>query len=144
MTRFWQLLLGIDRSPGAPAGGESRLEFAAWPKGAGTIVLIVAAIAIGYLLWRLYRVSWDEGRLGNQLDAYAANPDPRESNLDRISADEVKTLLAPLDVEIASAKAGGSALFSPTGREIWRDLACGLFVLLLVESIFATWAGRSR
>src|SRR5262249_43584131 len=88
----------------------------------------------------LYRVSWDEGRLGNQQDAYAANPDPRESNLDRITADEVKTMLAPLDVEIASAKAGGSALFAPTGRAIWG----GLLVLLLVESIFATWAGRSR
>lgn len=92
----------------------------------------------------LYRISWDEGRLGNQQDAYAANPDPRESNLDRIPVDDVKNLLAPLDVEIASAKAGGSNLFSPTGREIWRDLAGGLLVLLLVESIFATWAGRSR
>jgi hypothetical protein len=59
MNRFWQLLLGIDRSPGATSGSESRLEFAAWPRGTGTIVVIVAAIAIGYLLWRLYR--W-EGR----------------------------------------------------------------------------------
>lgn len=92
----------------------------------------------------LYRISWDEGPLGNQQDAYAANPDPRESHLERIAPDDVKKLLAPLDVEIASAKAGGSTLFSPTGREIWRDLAGGLFVLLLVESIFATWAGRSR
>src|SRR5262249_18479321 len=92
----------------------------------------------------LYRISWDEGRLGDQQDAFAANPDPRESNLDRITADEVKTMMAPLDVEIASAKAGGSALFSPTGGESWRDLAGGLLVLLLVESIFATWAGRSR
>ncbi len=33
----------------------------------------------------------------------------------------------------------------PTGREIWRDLAGVLLVLLLiVESIFATWVGRSR
>jgi hypothetical protein len=92
----------------------------------------------------LYRVSWDEGPLGNQQDAYAANPDPRESALERIPADQVKSLFGPLDVEIASAKAGGAALFSPTGREIWRDLACALFVLLIGESIFATWAGRSR
>ena len=55
----------------------------------------------------------------------------------------MKTLLEPLDVEIASARSGGAALFSPTGREIWRDLAGGLFVLLIGESIFATWAGRS-
>ena len=59
-------------------------------------------------------------------------------------ADRVKELFGPLDVEIASARSGGAALFSPTGREIWRDLACALFVLLIGESIFATWAGRSR
>ncbi len=59
MNRLWQFLLGIDRSPGGTPGGDSRLEFAAWPRGAGSIVLIVAAIAITYLLWRLYR--W-EGR----------------------------------------------------------------------------------
>jgi hypothetical protein len=59
MNRLWQSLLGIDRSPGATPGGDSRIEFAAWPRGAGSIVLIVSAIAIMYLLWRLYR--W-EGR----------------------------------------------------------------------------------
>ncbi len=59
MNRFWQTLLGIDRSPGATPGGDWRLEFAAWPRGTGAIVIVVAAIAIGYLLWRLYR--W-EGR----------------------------------------------------------------------------------
>src|SRR5947209_7685971 len=59
MNRLWQFLLGIERSPGAPSGGGTRLEFAAWPRGAGSIVLIVSAIAIAYLLWRLYR--W-EGR----------------------------------------------------------------------------------
>ena len=59
MNRLWQYLLGIDRSPGATPGESSRLEFAAWPRGAGSIVIIVSAIAITYLLWRLYR--W-EGR----------------------------------------------------------------------------------
>ncbi len=59
MNRLWQYLLGIDRSTGAMPGGGSRLELAAWPKGAGPIILIASAIAIGYLLWRLYR--W-EGR----------------------------------------------------------------------------------
>ena len=89
-------------------------------------------------------ISWDEGPLGNQQDTYAANPDPRESDLERIAAADVKSLFGPLDVEIASARSGGAALFSPTGREISRDLACALFVLLIGESIFATWAGRSR
>jgi len=59
MNRIWQWLLGIDRSPGAAPGGDARLEFTAWPRGTGSIVLILSAIAIIYLLWRLYR--W-EGR----------------------------------------------------------------------------------
>ena len=43
----------------------------------------------------LYRVSWDEGPLGNQQDAYAANPDPRESNLERIAADRGEVAVRP-------------------------------------------------
>ena len=43
-----------------------------------------------------------------------------------------------------AARRGDADLFSPTGREIWRDLAGTLLVLLIVESIFATWVGRSR
>ncbi len=35
-------------------------------------------------------------------------------------------------------------MFSSTGREIWHDLAVALVVLLVFESIFATWVGRSR
>ncbi len=92
----------------------------------------------------VYRLAWDEGPLGTQQDLYAANPDPRESLLERISATELKSLLEPLDVEIATAKGDGGSLFSPTGREIWRDLASALFVLLIIEAIFATWVGRSR
>jgi hypothetical protein len=92
----------------------------------------------------LYRFSWDEGSLGTRQDSYAANPDPRESALERIEPSEVKALLQPLEVEIASARAEGSTLFSPTGREIWHELAVGLLVLLIAESLFATWVGRSR
>jgi Aerotolerance regulator N-terminal len=92
----------------------------------------------------LYRLAWDEGPLGTQQDSYAANPDPRESALDRIEASELKTMLEPLTVEIVSTRKGGIDLFSTTGREIWHALAAGLLVLLIVESIFATWVGRSR
>ena len=77
--------------------------------------------------------------------SYAANPDPRESDLERIAATELKTMLEPLDVEIAAARGDVAGLFSPTGREIWRDLAVSLCsLLLIVESLFATWVGRSR
>ncbi len=92
----------------------------------------------------LYRLAWDEGPLGTQQDLYAANPDPRESALERIGASELKTMLGPLRVEVASARGDGGNLFSPTGREVWHELAWGLLVLLVVESIFAMWVGRSR
>ncbi len=92
----------------------------------------------------VYRISWDEGPLGTQQDVYAANPDSRESALDRIEAQEVKSLLEPLDIEIATMRGNDANLFSPTGREIWRDIAGALLVLLVVEAVLATWVGRSR
>ena len=49
----------------------------------------------------LYRLSWDEGPLGTQQDLFAANPDPRESALERIAAADLKAMLAPLKVEVA-------------------------------------------
>jgi hypothetical protein len=91
-----------------------------------------------------YRLAWDEGSLGVQQDLYTANPDPRESVLERIAVPELKSMLEPLEVEISAPRGDGSDLFAATGREIWRDLAAVLIVLLIVESIFATWVGRSR
>jgi hypothetical protein len=92
----------------------------------------------------VYRISWDEGPLGTQQDVYAANPDVRESALERIENQEVKSILEPLAVEILTMRGKDANLFAPTGREIWRDFAAVLLVLLIVESIFATWVGRSR
>ena len=92
----------------------------------------------------LYRVAWEEGPLGAQQDVFAANPDPRESPLARLGVPELKGLLKPLEVEVAVARGDGSNLFEPTGRELWHELAWGLLILLIVESLFATWVGRSR
>ena len=92
----------------------------------------------------LYRIAWDEGPLGSQQDLFAANPDARESALERIGPIDLQTLLKPLVIEVATAKGDGSNLFSPTGREIWREFAWALLFLLIAESIFAMWAGRSR
>jgi hypothetical protein len=56
MNRFWQILLGIEpSSPGVVRGGDSRLEFAALPRGTGAVTVIVAALVLLALLWRLYR-----------------------------------------------------------------------------------------
>src|SRR5439155_9947811 len=65
----------------------------------------------------LYRLAWDEGPLGTQQDLYAANPDPRESALGRITAADLRRLLAPLEVEVAVARGGPAGLFAATGRE---------------------------
>jgi hypothetical protein len=92
----------------------------------------------------VYRISWDEGPLGTQQDLYAANPDSRESALDRIGTQEVRAILEPLAVEIATMRGNDANLFAPTGREMWRNFAGALLVLLIVESVFATWVGRSR
>jgi hypothetical protein len=64
MNRFWQMLLGIERSPGTLARGDSRLEFAAMPKGPGALVLIVGAIVLLALIWRLYR--WERRELSRR------------------------------------------------------------------------------
>jgi Aerotolerance regulator N-terminal len=92
----------------------------------------------------VYRISWDEGGAGTQTDLFAANPDPRESELTRIEAAELQSYLRPLEVEIIRARNNEGNLFSSTGREIWHDMAIALAVMLVVESLFATWVGRSR
>jgi hypothetical protein len=92
----------------------------------------------------LYRLAWDEGPLGTQQDLFASNPDPRESALERLTAADLKGLLAPLAVEVAVAKGDGTDAFSATGRELWHELAWGLLILLIFEPILASWVGRSR
>jgi Aerotolerance regulator N-terminal len=92
----------------------------------------------------IYRLSWDEGSAGTQGDLYAANADARESALERIEVPELKSFLTPLEVETIRARNNEGNMFSPIGREIWRDLAIALAVLLVFESLFATWVGRSR
>src|SRR3954453_10603107 len=60
MNRFLQIFLGIERSsPGVETGGDSRLDFAALPRGAGAIAMILAAVLVVAVLVWLYR--W-EGR----------------------------------------------------------------------------------
>jgi hypothetical protein len=92
----------------------------------------------------LYRLAWDEGPLGTQQDLFAANPDARESTLERISQRDLKAMLAPLDVEIASGRGKGVEGLAATGREIWHTMAWTLLGLLIAEPILATWVGRSR
>jgi hypothetical protein len=56
MSSIGHWLLGIRRSSGEAALGEStRLELAAMPAGAAALVLVVLALVLAYMLWRLYR-----------------------------------------------------------------------------------------
>ena len=92
----------------------------------------------------LYRLAWEEGPMGTQNDVFAANPDRREIELERITANDLKRMLEPLKVEVTSARGEGLEAFSATGQEIWHQLAWGLLALLILEPILATWVGRSR
>ena len=55
MNSLWQRLLGMQRSPGAEAAGETRLEFTALPKGGVAVAVVFGAVALLALLWWLYR-----------------------------------------------------------------------------------------
>ena len=67
MNRLWQTLLGIERSPGAVSEGDSRLELTALPQGLTAVALILAAIALLFLLWGLYR--WERRDLSRRKRA---------------------------------------------------------------------------
>jgi hypothetical protein len=92
----------------------------------------------------LYRLAWEEGPLGTQKDLFAANPDRREIELDRIGEKDLKAMLEPLNVDVTRARGEGLDAFSATGQEVWHQLAWGLLALLILEPILATWVGRSR
>jgi hypothetical protein len=129
----------------APGGGEPRaLAVVPVPEARDDLEPAYAIEAPDTRRAGLYRFSWDEGPLGTQQDLYVANPDPRESALGRIAAADLKMLLAPVEVEVAVARGDPAGMFAATGREIWHELALGLFALVVLESIFATWVGQSR
>ncbi|MDR3634006.1 MAG: BatA domain-containing protein [Isosphaeraceae bacterium] len=129
-----------------PGSGEPQALAAVPFKGPGADDL-GPAVAVDLLDMRragLYRLAWDEGPLGAQQDLFAANPDRRESVLDRIAEKDLKGLLAPLKLEVVSARGEGIDAFSATGQEVWHQLAWGLLGLLIAEPVLATWVGRSR
>ncbi len=131
----------------APPGSGEPLALSAAPVEAAAADDLGPAVAIELTDTRragLYRLTWDEGSLGTQHDVFAANPDLRESVLERIGEKELRGMLAPLKLEIASVRGEGIDSFSATGQEVWRQLAWGLLGLLIAEPILASWVGRSR
>jgi hypothetical protein len=77
-------------------------------------------------------------------ELFAVNPDPRESELERVPREEFEKLWGALEPEVVSISATSDTSLAVRGQEIWRTLAVGLLGMLVVEACFARWAGRVR
>jgi hypothetical protein len=96
--------------------------------------------------WRagLYKMTWRDSVSGAMTRQFAVNPHRRESDLARISGEELGGLWGALEPEVITVGRQEDTSLAVQGREIWRRLAACLLGLLLVESCFARWAGRPR
>jgi Aerotolerance regulator N-terminal len=92
----------------------------------------------------LYRLSWKDAQQQPHNDIIAVNPDARECDLERISPEQLRGLWGRLSPEVITGTSGDDGAVAIRGKEIWRSLASGMLALLLVETCFATWAGRQR
>ncbi|HEV3021107.1 MAG TPA: VWA domain-containing protein [Pirellulales bacterium] len=92
----------------------------------------------------LYKLAWQVVPSGSRTAIFAANPNALESNLQRISADELRSLWGGLVPEVIAAVSASDTPITMRPVEIWRSLAMTLLGLLVVESCFATWTGRQR
>jgi hypothetical protein len=92
----------------------------------------------------LYRLNWQESPGGAASDLFAVNPDVRESDLTRITADDLKKRWRNVEPEVITAIVTADASIGIRGQEIWRTLAYWLAGMMGLESCFATWAGRQR
>ena len=92
----------------------------------------------------LYRLSWKDAQQQSHNDIIAVNPDARECDLERIPADQLRGLWGRLEPEVIAGNGEGDRAVSIRGQEIWRSLATVMLTMLIVETCFATWAGRQR
>ncbi len=92
----------------------------------------------------IYKMTWRDSVSGAMSEMFAVNPDPRESELERMPRGEFEMLWGVLEVEVVSMGATSDTSLAVRGQEIWRTLAAGLLGMLVVEACFARWAGRVR
>lgn len=92
----------------------------------------------------LYRLSWELAPTGKGRDQVAVNPDAKESDLRRISEEDVQALFGSFKPDVITPVTEDDAVTSVFRREFWRPLAMWLLALLAIEAAFATWCGRQR
>lgn len=92
----------------------------------------------------IYRMTWQDRLAGAGAELFAVSPDRRESELERISVEDLKKLWSGLEVEVISAGADSEPGYALQGQELWRSLAVCLMCVSIFEAGFATWAGRQR
>ncbi len=92
----------------------------------------------------LYRLNWQESPGGAATNLFAVNPDARESDLAKISVDELKKRWRSVEPEIITAFVTTDESVGVRGQEIWRTFAFLLAAMMGLESCFATWVGRQR
>lgn len=92
----------------------------------------------------LYKLAWSVIGSDDRQEPFAVVPDRRESQLMRITPEQLRGLWGTFEPQIISAISAADAPLAVRGQEIWRTLALGMLGLLVVESCFATWAGRQR
>lgn len=92
----------------------------------------------------LYRLNWVETPGGPAAEAYAVNADGRESDLTRISADDLRRLWGNVKLDIITTTTSADGGVDVKGQELWRAMTHWLLALLGIEACFATWVGRQR
>jgi hypothetical protein len=108
---------------------------------------------VGEDRWRLPSV---EGSATDRVGLYQltteTNPallfsvqlEQRESDLDRISPDELEGLHPALVLRTAESSGEDAGAGLPRRGELWRWLALAALVALIGESLWAAWIGRGR
>ncbi|MEW6750966.1 MAG: BatA domain-containing protein [Candidatus Latescibacterota bacterium] len=126
--------------PGVPTSAAVRAE-----SPSGDPQLLEAQTAGDRPVWRLphlgeagiWKVWWE----GQEVDQFAVNLDPAESDLARISPEEVRRLLG-VERTFVLPPAGElrkAVLGSRYGREVWREFLAAVVVLLVLEM----WVARA-
>jgi hypothetical protein len=123
-----------------PDGTRRPLEGEAERSGAGTWKLPVVA---GKETERVgaYRIEME----GAPATAFSVQLDPLEGDLDRISPAELDALHpAFLTFRPGDGGARGADRTAPQRGELWRWLALGCLVTLVLESLWSAWLGARR